>query len=83
MPDGLTVRGGADHKKFRFDTYEFRRVNQNDTIFAPPAGSSVAGLTTALNGFGNGLNMPAGTPTSWVIPNLPAISQAYNIYCTA
>ena len=25
--------------------------------------------------------MPGGTPTSWVIPNLNAISQAYNIYC--
>lgn len=81
VPDKLTIKFGPDYKKYLFDTYEFRRVNQNDTIFAPPAGSSVASLTTTLNGFGRGLNLPGGTPTSWVIPNLSAITQAYNIYC--
>jgi TonB-dependent receptor len=81
IPDNLTVRFGPDYKKYSFDTYEFRRVNQNDTIFAPPAGTTVASLTTTLTGFGRGLNLPPGTPTSWVIPNLSAISQAYNIYC--
>lgn len=81
IPDNLTVRFGPDYKKYSFDTYEFRRVNQNDTIFAPPAGTTVASLTTTLTGFGRGLNLPAGTPTSWVIPNLNAITQAYNIYC--
>ena len=81
IPDNVTVRFGPDYKKYSFDTYEFRRVNQNDTIFAPPAGTTVASLTTTLTGFGRGLNLPAGTPTSWVIPNLNAITQAYNIYC--
>ena len=81
VPDMLTLKFGPDYKKYQFDTYEFRRVNQNDTIFASPAGTTVASLTTTLNGFGRGLNLPAGTSTSWVIPNLSAISQAYNIYC--
>jgi iron complex outermembrane recepter protein len=81
VPDQFTVHVGGDYKKYKFDTYEFRRVNQNDTIFAPPAGTSIASLTTAVTGFGRGLNLPAGTPTSWVIPNLNAIAQAYNIYC--
>ena len=80
-PGMLTLKGGADYKKYSFDTYEFRRVNQNDTIFAPPAGSTVAGLTTTISGFGNGLGLPAGTPTNWLIPNLPAIAAAYDIYC--
>jgi TonB-dependent receptor len=79
--DHVTVKGGLDFKRYTFDTFEFRRVNQNDTIFAPPAGTTAASLTTMLTGFGNGLNLPAGTPTSWVIPNLGAISQAYDIYC--
>lgn len=79
--DAFTVRGGLDRKRYQFDTYEFRRVNQNDTIFAPPAGTTVASLTTSLTGFGNGLSLPAGTATSWVIPNLNAIAQAYDIYC--
>ncbi len=79
--DSVTVRGGVDRKRYRFDTYEFRRVNQNDTIFAPPAGTSVASLSTMLTGFGKGLNLPAGTVTNWVIPDLNAIAQTYDIYC--
>ena len=79
--DGLTLKGGLDFKRYTFDTFEFRRINQNDTIFAPPIGTSAASLTTTVNGFGNGLSLPAGTPTSWVIPNLSAIAQAYDIYC--
>jgi TonB-dependent receptor len=79
--DSLTVRGGLDRKRYKFDTYEFRRVNQNDTVFAAPAGTSVASLSTTLSGFGSGLSLPAGTATNWVIPNLSAIAQAYDIYC--
>ncbi len=81
MPGAITLKTGIDHKKYSFDTFEFRRVNQNDTIFAPPAGTSIAGLTTLLTGFGKGMNLPAGTATSWLIPNLNAIQQAYDIYC--
>jgi TonB-dependent receptor len=81
IPDALTLRGGTDYKKYTFSTYEFRRVNQNDTIFAPPAGTTVASLTSSLSGFGKGQGVPAGTPTSWVIPNLNAIAQTYDIYC--
>lgn len=81
IPDKLSFKAGVDLKKFTFDSYESRRVNTNDTMFAPPAGFTVAGLTTTINGFGKGLNLPAGTPTSWVIPDLNAIAKAYDIYC--
>lgn len=74
----LTFKGGVNRKKYESDTYEFRRVNQNDTIFAPPVGSN---LTTTITGFGNGLDMPGGNVTGWVIPNLSAIAAAYDIYC--
>jgi TonB-dependent receptor len=81
IPDKLNVRVGSDYKKYTFDTYEFRRVNQNDTIFAPPAGTTVASLTTSISGVGKGFGIPSGTPTAWVIPNLSAIAAAYDIYC--
>lgn len=81
VPDKFTLKGGVDLKKFTFNSFESRRVNQGDTIFAPPAGTSVASLSTQVTGFGSGQNLPAGTPTSWVIPNLNAIAQAYDIYC--
>lgn len=79
--DTVSVKGGLNLKRYTFDTFEFRRVNQGDTIYAPPTGTTVASLTTTINNFGNGLSLPAGTPTSWVIPNLNAIAQAYDIYC--
>ncbi|WP_374657633.1 TonB-dependent receptor [Inhella sp.] len=75
----LALKGGVQHKRYAFDTYEFRRVNQNDTIFAPASG--MAGLTTQLTGFGKGMNLPAGSATGWVNPNLSAIAAAYDIYC--
>lgn len=81
IDDKLTLRAGADLKKYTFDSYESRRVNQNDTIFAPGAGISMESLTTQLTGFGRGQNLPAGTPTSWLIPDLNAIAKAYDIYC--
>jgi len=81
IEDKLTLRAGADYKKYTFDSYESRRVNQNDTIFAPNAGTSIASLTTQLTGFGRGQNLPAGTSTSWLIPDLNAIAKAYDIYC--
>ncbi len=81
IPDRFSLKAGTDLKKYRFDSYESRRVNQNDTIFAPPAGTSMASLITTLSGFGKGQNLPAGTPTGWVIPNLNAIAAAYDIYC--
>jgi len=81
LPGQLTARGGLDYKKYDFSTYEFRRVNQNDTIFAPPNGTPMSSLVTTLSGFGRGFSLPSGVPTSWIIPDLPAIVNAYNIYC--
>ncbi|CAN7186732.1 TonB-dependent receptor [Massilia sp. LjRoot122] len=77
--DHLSFKGGLNRKKYESDTFEFRRVNQNDTIFAPAAGST--GLTTTVTGFGKGLDMPGANATGWVIPNLSAIAAAYDIYC--
>jgi len=76
--DNFLLKGGIQSKKYKFDTYEFRRINQNDTIFAP---ASTAGLTTTLTGFGKGLSLPGGVSTAWVIPDLKAIVAAYDIYC--
>jgi TonB-dependent receptor len=81
IPHTLTLRGGPAYKKYEFDTFEFRRVNQNDTMFPIPTGTSIDALTTTISGFGRGLDLPPGSITSWIIPNLNAIADAYNIYC--
>ncbi len=80
-PGRFTMKAGLQRKTYDFSTFEFRRVNQNDTIFDPPSGVSIGSLTTTLSGFGRGLSLPSGVPTTWVIPDLRAIASAYNIYC--
>lgn len=77
--DGLTLKGGSSYKKYSFDSYEFRRATEN--MYAPPSGTTAASLSTMLTGFGKQSDMPAGSATSWVIPNLNAIADLYDIYC--
>jgi TonB-dependent receptor len=80
VPDRAILKFGGFYREYDFSTFEFRRVNQNDTILALPAGTTLASVTTVLTGFGRGLGL-SGTPTSWLIPNLNAIASLYNIYC--
>lgn len=80
IPDRLSLIVGGDLRRYEFDTFEFRRVNTNDTFFQPPA-AAAGGLTTRITGFGRNMDIPAGTPTSWIIPNLPRVASALDIYC--
>ncbi|MDI4634095.1 TonB-dependent receptor [Pelomonas sp. V22] len=76
VPDKLTIKGGTSFKKYTFESYESRRAVE--TMYAP---ASIAGLTTMVTGFGKGQDLPAGTITSWAIPDLNAIASQYDIYC--
>jgi TonB-dependent receptor len=76
VPDQVVLKAGLFYREYEFDTFEFRRVNQNDTILALPAGTSLSQVTTLLTGFNSG-----GGNSSWLIPDLNAIANLYNIYC--
>lgn len=76
IPDRLTLKVGGFYREYDFETFEFRRVNQNDTILALPAGTTLADVTTTLGGFNSG-----GANSSWLIPDLRALATLYNIYC--
>lgn len=80
IPGQLSLIAGGDLRRYKFDTFEFRRVNTNDTFF-PISPSEAAGLTTRITGFGRNMDLPAGTPTSWVIPDLAAVARTLDIYC--
>jgi iron complex outermembrane recepter protein len=80
VPDRLTLKGGMFYRNYDFSTFEFRRVNQNDTILALPPGTPLSAVTTQLTGFGRGLGL-RNTPTTWLIPDLNALAALYNIYC--
>ncbi|MDM4767297.1 TonB-dependent receptor [Pelomonas sp. SE-A7] len=79
VPDKLTIKGGTSFKKYSFESYESRRAVE--TMYAPPAGTALSSLTTMVSGFGKGQSLPAGTITSWAIPDLNAIASLYDIYC--
>ena len=76
IPDRLVLKAGGFYREYDFNTFEFRRVNQSDTILALPAGTTLADITTTLTGFNSG-----GINSSWLIPDLNRIATLYNIYC--
>jgi iron complex outermembrane recepter protein len=77
--DWLTLRAGVHGKTYYSDSVEFRRTDET-VVPTLPAGQTVASISNLLTGFGQDL-IPAGTPSSWVRPNLDAIASLFNIYC--
>lgn len=78
--DWLTLRFGGNFRSFESDSREQRRTDETQVPALPP-GTTVADITTLLQGFGNNLGLPTGSATSWIVPNLDAIAQLFNIYC--
>lgn len=78
LTDAVTIRTGLNYKSFASDAYEFRRTDET-VVPALPGGTTVAGISQLLTGFGSGLNYSGDT--SWLIPNLGAIASLFNIYC--
>ncbi len=77
--DWLTLKAGVHGKTYLSDSYEFRRTDET-VVPALPAGTTLAGISNLLTGFGNNL-IPNGTASSWVRPDLNAIASLFNIYC--
>jgi iron complex outermembrane receptor protein len=76
----LGLKFGASHKRYTFDSTSLRR--QVPTLIpALPAGVTIADLSSLVTGFGKGLNLPAGSATSWVAPDLNKITSQFGIDC--
>jgi len=85
LDDVWTIKGGVSQKEFEFTGTESRRTTE-----ALPA-SVVAALTsggytiddyaTMVTGFGKNLDLPAGTPTSWVVPSINKLNQIIDFEC--
>jgi TonB-dependent receptor len=74
----VTFKVGADWRKFEYDSTERRRLS-GESVVAPLTAAQLAGMTTLFSGYGKGLNVPTGTPTAWIIPNLDAFISQGNI----
>ncbi|WP_239590857.1 TonB-dependent receptor [Vitreimonas flagellata] len=85
ISDALSLSFGASTKEFGFDVQEWRRASE-----ALPAsvltqlglnGYTIADYSTTVTGFGSGMDLPAGTPTTWVVPDLNALNNIIDFDC--
>lgn len=84
MNDIFTLSGGLSYKKFGFDVKEWRTteaVNATTIAALNAQGIPLSAYTTLLENFGSGMDLPAGTPTSWVIPDLNALNALIDFDC--
>lgn len=76
---------GASVKEFGFDVTEFRRTNEGvpATVLTEFAARGIApsAYTKLLTGFGRGMDLPAGTDTAWIIPDLNALRAITGFDC--
>lgn len=83
--DIFTVSGGVSYKEFGFDVKEWRKASEGVTAQTLNQlalnGYTLADYTTLVTNFGNGMDLPAGTPTSWVIPDLNALNAIIDFDC--
>jgi len=77
--DSLTLKAGVSRKEYESSSRAFARLANGAP--ALPAGVSMADVTNLLEGFGNNLDLPAGSATSWVRPDLSALQDAWDYQC--
>ena len=77
--ENIKLTGGLDYKAYKFQTTEQRRASET-SVPNLPAGVTLADITDVVS-YGGNLGAPSGTPTSWVVPNLDAFTQVFDIYC--
>ena len=75
----VTVKAGADWRRFTYSSTEGRRL-AGETVVQTLTPAQLAAGTTLFSGFGRGLDVPAGTPTSWAVPDLAKFASLYGIY---
>jgi TonB-dependent receptor len=80
LNDTFNLKFGYNYKTYESDSYESRRADET-VVPALPVGVTVADISTLLTGFGKNLGQPNGNATSWLIPNLNAVADLFDIYC--
>lgn len=75
----LSVNGGLQTKKYTFRQSGERLLRGEPNMPALPAGVTNSDLTRLFCGLER-LDVPAGTPKCWLIPNSLAIANAYGVF---
>lgn len=83
LTDGLTLKWGVARRKFVNNFIQFQRSGATDGL--NPTIKETPGLTIQSLGkvvtFGKGLDLPAGTTTSWFAPTHEAFIKTWGIDC--
>ncbi|SFK15160.1 TonB-dependent receptor [Caulobacter sp. UNC279MFTsu5.1] len=89
--DGFKLRYGGDYKEYGFSSWEKRLFSRNlaatgttftaEAGFPLPAGVTVADVSRLITGFGRGLDLPSGVPTSWIAPDLDKLKKTIGYDC--
>lgn len=77
--DELSLRAGAEFKKYEFKSRSLRYVQGEFNFPNIPDGYTIGSLTEQFCGFEQ-FNMPAGNTKCWTTPNINAFNDAYNIF---
>jgi len=76
----FTLKFGPQWKNYVFKSTERRRTNGTtanvETVIPPSASSVPIANYSRITSFGNGLDLPQGSVTSWLIPDLDAAAEA-------
>lgn len=80
--DGIVFEVGALYRKFTFDTAQFQRDSTYCAAFTCAPGQIGLQATPAISQIFNlgNAGQPAGTTTSWLIPNIEAGAAAVGLY---
>ncbi len=89
--EGFKLRYGGVYKRYGFTSWEKRLYSRNlaatgttftaEAAFGLPAGTTVADVSRVITGFGRGLDLPAGVPTSWLAPDLEKLKTRLGYDC--
>ncbi|WP_217705175.1 TonB-dependent receptor [Peristeroidobacter soli] len=83
VTDIITLKAGPQYKKFEFETTALQRSNgttstQEGVVTGLPV--TAVGPYSELARISGNLNVPNGTPRTWLIPNIDAAAAQLGIY---
>ena len=90
VDDHLTIRAGGALKEYGFNSWEARNYSRvipggsgfvSEAGFPLPAGVTIADVSQLITGFGRNLDLPAGTPTAWIAPDLGKLQKVFGYDC--
>lgn len=80
VDDNWTLKFGGTGRKYEFSTNQFERNSDLLNPTEKEAGVSIASLGQVID-FGQGLDVPAGTTTSFFAPSLEAFDDVFGFTC--